>query len=137
MDDRTASLLSSIVTVTFIGTWAGLAIVWLVASEWLDAATKRRWMPRYVILAGVLFVCFSTTLSVLQTRDWSSLSILWMVVPAVVVISYLNIKTIKFCDRCNATLSIGSNWFTPKGFCPKCGAKLGKAKPAVDDDLLA
>src|SRR3954467_14512168 len=112
MDDRTAALLKGIVTTAFFGTWIALAVGGLDASRRMGAAEKRRWMPRGVIVVGALFVVFSTTLTVLESRSWSSLGILVAVVPAVVLISYLNIKSTKFCDKCGATL-YDLDWFAP------------------------
>jgi hypothetical protein len=87
-----------------------------------------------VILAGILFVAFSTTMAVLGSRSWMSLGILAITVPAVTVISYMNIKLTKFCDKCGATL-INSNWFSSMKFCSKCGAELDP-KPGAPVDSL-
>ncbi|WP_165231781.1 hypothetical protein [Aquisphaera insulae] len=135
MDDRTAAALEGIITTAFIGTWIVLAIVGFIASRRMSAAAKRRWAPREAILVGVLFVFFSTTMTVLQSRSWSSMSFLVLVVPAVVLISYLNIKFTKFCDKCNATL-YNHNWFQPMRFCSKCGAEHDPVKPSQGDSLL-
>lgn len=135
MDDRTASFLDSIVITVFVGTWIVLGILGFVASRRMNAAEKRKWMPRGMILVGVLFVIFSTTSMVLESRSSSTLAILFVTVPAVIVISYLNIKMTKFCDNCNATL-YNHNWFSPMQFCSKCGAALGAIKPAHGDSTL-
>lgn len=135
MDDRTAALLKGIVITAFVGTWITLAVVGLVASRRMGAAAKRWWWPRAMILVGALFVFFSTTLTVLESRSWSSLGILIVVVPAVVLISYLNIRFTKFCDKCGATL-YSHNWFVPMTFCSKCGAELPTVKTSRGDNLL-
>ena len=134
MDDRTAALLMNIVTTVFVGTWIILPIVGFLASRRMDATAKRRWMPRGVILVGVLFVFFVTTLTVLESRSWSSLGILVIVVPPLVLISYLNIKFTKFCDKCGATLY--NYWFAPMRFCSKCGAELHSVESARRDSSL-
>ena len=77
------TLLHGLVTAAFVATWIVLAVVGFLGSRTMDAAAKRRWMPRWIILIGVLFVFFSTTLTVLSSRSWSSLGILFLVVPAV------------------------------------------------------
>jgi hypothetical protein len=135
MDDRAAAVLTTLVTTAFVGTWIVLAVVGLLVSRRMDAAAKRRWMPRGVVFVGVLFVLFSTTLAVLESRSWSALGILIVLVPAVVLISYLNIKFTKFCDKCDATL-YNHNWFVPMRFCSKCGANLDTVKPSHGDSLL-
>ena len=135
MNDLTAPTLSGIVTACFVGTWIVLGITgFIVFYLQRDVAFKRKWFPRYVILAGVLFVFFSTTLMVLQSRSFSALGVLIVVVPMVVIITYLNIKFTRFCDKCGATV-FDSNWFSPMKFCSKCGAELISAKPDELNDL--
>src|SRR5688500_17544777 len=123
MDDQTATLLKNIITTAFVGTWITLGVVGFLVSRRMNAAAKRRWMPRGVILAGVLFVFCSAALAVLESRSWSSLGILIFVIPAIILISYLNIKFTEFCDKCGATL-YSYNWLAPMRFCSKCGAEL-------------
>lgn len=86
-------------------------------------------------LVGSLFVFFTTTLFVLESRSWSSLSILGVVVPAVVLIFYLGNKFTKLCDKCGAE-QYNPDWFTPQRFCSQCGAEFDIAKPPHDDNLL-
>jgi hypothetical protein len=135
VDDHAAGSLTAIVTAVFFGTWIVLGIASVVASWTMRAATKRRWMPIYVVLIGVLFLGFSTTLMYLGSRSLASLGMLFVMVPAIVLISYLNIKLTKFCDACDATL-FSSNWFMPMKFCPRCGAPLDAVKPSHEADLL-
>jgi ribosomal protein S27AE len=135
MDDRTAGALRGFVRAAFIATWVILPIVGFPASRRMNAVAKRRWCPRWIVLIGILFVFFSTTLTVLESRSWSSLGILFLEVPAVILISYLNIKSTKFCDKCSATL-FNHNWFTPMRFCSKCGAELDSVRPEHDDRFL-
>src|SRR5262249_33151390 len=90
--NETAAL-GDIAMACFIGTWIVLAlggsyILYLRR----DAAFKRKWFPRYVIVVGVLFVLFSTMLIVLQARSPPVLVVLAVVVPIVVGIAYLNIN---------------------------------------------
>jgi hypothetical protein len=132
MDDRTAAQLQSIVSTAFVGTWITLAIVGIVANRRMDIAAKRRWWPRWTILTGAFFVFFTTSLVVLGARSWSSLSILFVVVPAVVLICYLNIKFTRFCEKCGTT-QYNSNWFSRMRFCSRCGAELDTAKPSQHD----
>jgi hypothetical protein len=135
MKTNVAAALSGIVTASFIGTWIILGIVgFFLFYLRRDAALKRQWFPRFVALVGFLFVLFATTLSVLSSRSLAGLGILVVVAPAVWLISYLNVKFTKFCDRCG-TIAYQQNWFAPMNFCSRCGAELD-AKPKFDDDLL-
>lgn len=134
MDDRTAAVLKSIVTTAFVGTWIGLAVVSVLMNRRMDAASKKRWMPRGAILAGALFVFFVTTLSVIESRSWSYLSVLFLVVPVVVLITYLNRRFTKVCDKCGA-VQYSHNWFTPMRFCSKCGAEFDPSESAGGDHL--
>lgn len=135
MDHLAASDHSGLVTTVWVGTYVVLAIVGFIASQQMDAAAKRRSMTRGMILVGGLFVVFKTTLVVMESRSWSSLGILIVRVPTVVLGFYLDIKSLKFCDKCGARLD-NHNWFTPMRFCSKCGAELGPVKPANRDNLL-
>jgi hypothetical protein len=82
---------------------------------------------------GVVFVLFASTLTIFQPRSLSSLGALVLLVTFVALITGLNLKFTKFCEKCGAT-HIDQNLFSPMKFCSKCGAPLG-AKPKVDEDL--
>jgi membrane protease YdiL (CAAX protease family) len=135
MDDRTAGFLHILVTTVFVATWIVLAIVGFLGSRRMSAAAKRWWMPRWMILIALLFVFFATSLTVLSSRSWSSLGILIVLLPVVILISYLNIKFTKFCDKCGSTL-YNYNWFQPMRFCSKCGAELDTFKSTGGDNFL-
>jgi drug/metabolite transporter (DMT)-like permease len=123
------------VVACFFVTWIVLGFVGYLAARRKDTAFKRKWFPRYVILAGVLFVFFPTVISFLQSRSWGAvLGILFLFIPAVSVISYLNIRFTKFCDKCGAAI-YAYNWFSPIKFCSRCGAALDP-KPKLDVDAL-
>ena len=135
MTPQTAATLGRIVTVCFVGTWIALAAGgFYLFHLGNDAAHKRRWFPRFIVLGGVLFAAFTTILGLLAKRSPEGLKGLLVVGPAVLIISYLNIKSHKFCDGCGAT-TYNKNLFAPARFCPRCGASLGP-KPAMHDDLL-
>jgi hypothetical protein len=113
--------LFEILAVCFFGTWIALGIIGLIVFYLPgDAAVKRKWFPRYAILAGILFVFFSTTLGFLAMRVLASIGMLVCVIPATVVITCLNIYCTRFCDKCGAV----SQRLSPARFCSKCGAKL-------------
>jgi hypothetical protein len=42
--------------------------------------------------------------------------------PAVAVITLLNLRLVKFCDRCERTIDASN--FSVARFCPRCGAEL-------------
>ena len=77
---------------------------------------KKRYFPWYVILGGVLFISFGLGMGF-------PLEMLYFMVPAVALITFLNIKSTKFCDNCGRTI-INQMWFTKVEYCAKCGAKL-------------
>lgn len=75
---------------------------------------KRRWHPRIVIGAGVLFLGFiAISMPVALT----------LAVPSVALITFLNLKFIRFCPACGVTLVQNPPWSAPR-FCSKCGASL-------------
>ncbi len=124
-----------IVTTLFVLTWIALGIAGLILIYLRpDAAFKKKWFPRFVMLTGGLFVFFVAAISVAGTRSIAGLGVLFIVVPAVVLISYLNMKFTRFCDKCGATI-FAQNWFSPIRFCSKCGAELDSSKPAQVDEL--
>ena len=77
---------------------------------------KKRYYPWYAILGGVLFIAFGLGMGF-------TLEMLYFMVPAVALITFLNIKSTKFCDNCGRTI-INQMWFTKVESCAKCGAKL-------------
>lgn len=98
-----------------------------------DAAFKRKWLPRFVALAGFLFVFFMTGLWLLSSRSLRDL-VMWAALAWFVCLGlYASFKTTKFCDKCGST--VHQDWLSPKRFCSECGAELD-AKPSTHDDLL-
>jgi hypothetical protein len=103
----------------FFGVWFALGVgtgcfLWLSR----NAALKRAVFPWVVIGAGVLFAFFAVLVS----------GEMWMLaaaIPAVTLISFVNIRMTKFCDACGATL-YNHAWFTRLRFCFKCGASLAQ-----------
>jgi hypothetical protein len=81
-----------------------------------DAQFKRKYFTWYVILAGVLFISFGLAMGFPSEA-------LYFMVPAVALITYLNIKSTKFCDNCGSTI-VNQMWLTRAERCAKCGAKL-------------
>jgi hypothetical protein len=81
-----------------------------------NTAFKKKYFPWYVISIGVLF-----GLSMIVTgMDFIGLIIF---IPAIAFITYINLRTIKFCDSCGKTI-VNRAWFSKVNYCSNCGAKL-------------
>lgn len=83
-----------------------------------DAALKRRLWPPYLIVTGVLF------LVVVWMIDFPQQA-MYVALPAVALITILNVKSAQFCDGCGKTL-MNQNILSKAEFCSKCGASLSK-----------
>lgn len=129
------TVLNGLVSACFVGTWIALPVAgYFLFHRRKDAAFRRKWHPRGVILVGVLFIFFSTTIMGLSSRSLGTLgAALLLVVPAVCLISYMNIRFTKICHKCGYTFYV-QDWFVPVKFCCRCGAEL-EPKPSLDDDL--
>jgi predicted membrane protein len=101
----------------FFGVWVVLALIgFYLFYINKNASFKRRFFPVFIISAGLLMIIFTLLLGV-------SLQMLFIVVPAVVLITYLNIRATKFCPQCGRTVHNGT-WFHRLEYCPYCGAEL-------------
>src|SRR5437867_3875060 len=78
-----------------------------------DAAFKRRVYPWYVALAGGLFLVFTFI-------GGFPASAMLLVVPALVLVSFLSIRATRFCDACGRTV-LSQMFFSRPEFCSKCG----------------
>lgn len=101
----------------FLGVWVLLT---LLSAGFLffnkNAALKRRIWPAFVISIGVLFLVFTAA------RGTPPQSLL-VIAPVIALITFLNLRLIKFCDACGATITRQSR-SAKSASCPKCGAKL-------------
>jgi hypothetical protein len=100
-----------------IGVWIALGL--LSAGFFFlykNAAVKRKVFLPFMVLVGLLFLGFGVA------TDMPT-DMLAIVVPFLVVIIYLNLRTVKFCDACGTT-NMSSNPLKAPAFCHKCGAKL-------------
>src|SRR5580658_802302 len=88
----------------FMGVWAVLMIVgyWFFGFK-REARLKRAVLPWSLAFAGCLFCFFVLLIS------GGQLEVFVFVVPAVAIISVMNAKLIRFCDRCGAT-AYNHNW---------------------------
>lgn len=103
----------------FFAAWIGLgAAVWLF--HWrARVETKQRWHPWIIATTAGMFVAFVTLVAPVG---------LFLAVPSVLVISFLNWRFTKFCSRCGRTLVQNPPW-VPMNFCPRCGADMRRAMP--------
>ncbi len=105
------------ITPFFFGTWIALAIVglWFMFFD-RNVARKKKLLPVFIIGVGVLFVLFTFAM----TGDLGAMA---FVVPAVVLITVLNLRMTKVCTSCGRTVVSGI-WFAKAEYCSKCGARL-------------
>ena len=83
-----------------------------------DAKLKKRVFPFFVVGVGVIFGTFAA-----YTTGWHP-AVLMVMLPLVGLITFLNLRTTKFCDSCGRTL-YRQSLFGPSKFCPHCGSELG------------
>lgn len=83
-----------------------------------NAALKRRVLPAFAIAAGAIFGGF-VYLSVGRQEP----QVLYIMIPALILITFLNVRTTRFCDFCGRTL-YRQPIFSQTQFCPHCGAEL-------------
>ena len=102
----------------FVGVWIllGLGGFWLFSVS-RNVAFKRKYFPWYVGLAGVLFIGFGAAMGVHPLG-------MAIMVPSVVLITFLNLRATQFCDACGRTV-VQQMPFSRAEFCSKCGARLG------------
>ncbi len=100
----------------FFPIWAIFVISGLFFWFNKNAALKRRLFPYFMIAAALVMVIFVFFSGIPPQA-------LFIVIPAVALISFLNIRSIKFCDSCGRTIN-SQNPFSPAEYCQKCGAKL-------------
>ena len=101
----------------FFGTWVVLGLVsFYIFFIGKNAELKRKLWPPFVIGTGVLFILFVYLMGFGGEA-------MYMMVPAVILITILNLRATKFCDSCGKTI-INQNFFVKPEFCSKCGAKL-------------
>jgi len=101
----------------FLGAWVilGLASFWFYRQA--SFATKKRWHPILAVSVGLLFLGIVWAMSPVG-------EVLYFAIPAVALITWLNVRLMKFCSNCGATLYAGTIFFAPLQYCQKCGAKL-------------
>lgn len=103
----------------FAGVWIGLGIL----SFWFfqfskNVKLKKRFLPIFIVGTGVLFTGFVLFMS-------GKPEIMLIVIPAVAIISFLNLRMIRVCESCGRTI-YNTMVFFKMEYCSKCGAKLRK-----------
>ena len=83
-----------------------------------NTALKRQVWPVFIIAIGLMFGGFVYLMMGRQQPQ-----VLYLMGPAIFLISFLNIRTTRFCDSCGKTL-YRQPIFTRTQFCPHCGAQL-------------
>ena len=98
--------------------WAILGLgSFLFFQFYKNTKIKKKVLPVFVIFAGLIFMSFVVFMA------GFSYEVLWIMVPAIALISFLNIRNTKFCDNCGKMI-YNNNWFSKQEFCSKCGMKL-------------
>jgi hypothetical protein len=82
-----------------------------------NAALKRRIWPPFIIIIGVIFASF------VWYTSGGRPEVLVFMLPAVALISLLNIRLTRFCQSCGRTIR-AQPFSSPGSFCKYCGAKL-------------
>src|SRR6266566_4538169 len=95
----------------FFATWIVLGIAGALFYRKGSLQAKRRLHPWFAFGTGALFIGFVYAM-------FQNTHILLLVVPATVVIAFLNYKFISFCPACGRTLQPNPPW-SRMHFCPK------------------
>ncbi len=83
-----------------------------------NAVLKRQVWPAFILTVGSIFGGF-----MYYMLDRQQPQVLYFMVPAIILISFLNIRMTRFCDSCGRTL-YRQPIFSRIQFCPHCGAEL-------------
>jgi len=92
---------------------------WILVWRARSAERKRRVHRRLTIIAGVVFFLFVCA----SVAGGFPPHVLALAVPAIVLISWLNLRFTTFCDGCNRMIS-NQLWWRRVQFCPYCGTQL-------------
>jgi len=104
----------------FMVFWIGLGVgSWILIARLPTPQAKKRWSDRLSILAGIIFFAFLFT----QFSPTKGSFGLFIMGPALALITWLNVRNTYFCDKCGKR-SLDRNWFGDTYCCPYCGNKL-------------
>ena len=101
----------------FVGSWVVLGLVsFMIFFRGKNVQLKRKLLAPFIIGAGVLFTGF--TYAIVPGGQ-----ALYIIVPAVILITIFNLRSIIFCDSCGK-ITNNQNFLVKPEFCSKCGEKL-------------
>ena len=104
----------------FMVSWIALGIgYWLWIYTRPSADQKRLWHRCVAIGATVIFGAFITFTLLLWRQPFALL----IFIPALVVITWLNLRFTDFCESCNRMV-YNQFWWRRVRFCPHCGVSL-------------
>jgi len=101
----------------FFGVWVALGLSsagFFLFSK--NAKLKRKVWPPLVVVTSVMFIGFAWVMGM-------PVNTFYLMLPAVALITLLNLRAARFCVSCGATI-MSQNPFSKPAFCHKCGAKL-------------
>lgn len=78
-------------------------------------ALKRKLHPIIMILIAIIFLSYTYMYFTVKNQRY-------ILIPFIGLITYMNIKMVRFCDKCGKT--IYKNMGHKDGFCPRCGEKI-------------
>lgn len=106
----------------FMAVWVGISLIgiWLFQIS-KDIERKQRLIRSFIIGTGVLFAGFS--LYMMRSAD-----VAFFIIPAVVPITWRNLRNMKICGSCGKFLNNAAIW-TKMEYCSKCGASLSDTDP--------
>jgi hypothetical protein len=100
----------------FVGVWGVLCLFsacFFFLSK--NATLKRKVWPPFSVAAAILFVGFAWAMD-------APPQMFVIIIPAVALVTLLNLRAMKFCDACGKT-TMSQNLMSPPQFCSKCGAR--------------
>ena len=104
----------------FMVFWIGLGVgSWILIARLPTPKAKKRWSDRLSISAGIIFFAFLFT----QFSPTKGSFVLFIMGPALALITWLNVRNTYFCDKCGKR-GLARNWFGDTYYCPHCGNKL-------------
>jgi hypothetical protein len=104
----------------FMVFWIGLGVgSWILIARLPTPKAKKRWSDRLSIIAGIIFFAFLFT----QFSPTKGSFGLFIMGPAIALITWLNVRNTYFCDKCGKR-SLDRNWFGDTYSCPHCGNKI-------------
>lgn len=105
--------------IALIIVWVILALISFLFFQFSrNAAMKRAVRLPLIIVVGIVFAAFLYYQVGRQQPE-----ILYIAIPAIILISFLNVRMVRFCDSCGKTIYQQFLFSRPR-YCPYCGAKL-------------